>query len=151
VPVSYGSLPYYGVNTFKFTDVRGKVSYGRYQFLPVAGAHYLSDSQAAKEAPDFLSQEIRERVKRGSVKFKLVIQVAAQGDKLDDPSIAWPDSRPAVDLGTISITKAVADNVAEQKKLLFMPNALPAGIDPEDPMINARSAAYPVSYGRRQQ
>ena len=36
-PVSYATLPYYGVNTFKFIDARGKVTYGRYQFLPVAG------------------------------------------------------------------------------------------------------------------
>ena len=32
----------------------------------------------------------------------------------------------------------------------FLPNALPEGIEPEDPMINVRSAAYPISYERRQ-
>jgi catalase len=29
------------------------------------------------------------------------------------------------------------------------PTALPAGIEAADPMIAARSAAYPVSYSRR--
>ncbi|KAF1007799.1 MAG: Catalase-related peroxidase [Pseudomonas fluorescens] len=45
---------------------------------------------------------------------------------------------------------AVADNLAAQKSLMFLPNNVPAGIEPQDPMINARSAAYPVSFGRRQ-
>jgi catalase len=150
-PISYGTLPYYGVNTFKFINAAGAITYGRYQFLPLAGDHYLNDAQAAKETPDYLSKEMAERVKKGPVKFKLVVQVAAPGDKLDDPSMAWPDTRRIVELGTIAITRVDADSDAAQKKLLFLPNALPAGIEPEDPMINARSAAYPVSYGRRQQ
>jgi catalase len=150
-PISYGTLPYYGVNTFKFINATGATTYGRYQFLPLAGDHYLSDAQAAKQAPDYLSKEIAERVKKGPVKFKLVVQVAETGDKLDDPSTVWPNTRHIVELGTIAITHVDADSNAAQKKLLFLPNALPAGIEPEDPMINARSAAYPISYGRRQQ
>ena len=67
-----------------------------------------------------------------------------------DPSIAWLKDRRTVELGTISITKVVAQNDAAQKQLLFLPNALPEGIEPEDPMINVRSAAYPISYERRQ-
>jgi catalase len=149
-PVSYGSLPYYGVNTFKFTNASGKITNGRYQFLPSSGGHYLSDSQAAAAAPNYLTGEILARVKEGPVKFKFLVQIAEQGDKLDDPSIAWPASRRTVELGTISITKAVADNDAAQRELLFLPNAVPVGIEPADPMITARSDAYPVSFGRRQ-
>ena len=150
-PVSYGTLPYYGVNTFKFINSAGNVTYGRYQFQPMAGAHYLTDDEAGKKAGDYLSEEIRAQVKQSPVRFKLVVQVAAPGDKLNDPSTAWPDSRQIVELGAISITKVVQDSDAAQRQLLFLPNALPSGIEAEDPMINARSAAYPVSYARRQQ
>jgi catalase len=34
--------------------------------------------------------------------------------------------------------------------LLFLPNNAPAGIEPVDPMIDVRSAAYPISFGERQ-
>lgn len=149
-PESYGTLPYFGVNTFKFVNGAGKVTYGRYQFQPVAGAHFLSDAEAAKRAVDYLSTEIRARVAQAPVSFRMLLQVAAAEDKLDDPSIAWPDTRQTIELGTISITKAVQDSDAAQRQLLFLPNALPAGIEVQDPMIDARSAAYPVSYGRRQ-
>ena len=150
-PVSYGTLPYYGVNTFKFINLAGQVTLGRYQFQPMAGAHYLSDDEASKKAADYLSAEIRSRISQQPVRFKLVVQVAAPGDKVDDPSTAWPDSRQIVELGTISITKVVQDSDAAQRQLLFLPNALPSGIEVQDPMIDARSAAYPVSYARRQQ
>ncbi|MGN1290677.1 MAG: catalase family peroxidase [Bradyrhizobium sp.] len=149
-PESYGTLPYFGVNTFKFVNGAGKVTYGRYQFQPVAGAHFLSDAEAAKRAVDYLSTEIRARVAQAPVSFRMLLQVAAAEDKLDDPSIAWPDTRQTIELGTISVTKAVQDSDAAQRQLLFLPNALPAGIEVQDPMIDARSAAYPVSYGRRQ-
>jgi len=149
-PVSYATLPYYGVNTFKFINARGKLTYGRYQFLPVTGEHLLDPADAAPAAPDYLSTEIRQRVQQLPVKFKMVLQVAEAGDKLDDPSIVWPDSRRLVDLGTLSIARAATDRDAE-KTLLFLPNAVTAGIEVEDPMINVRAAAYGVSFARRQQ
>lgn len=148
-PASYGTLPYYGVNTFKFINAKGHATLGRYQFIPVAGNHNLTEDLAAKAAPNYLSDEIRQRVQNAPVKFKLVVQIAAKGDKTDDPSITWPDSRSKVELGTLEITRVVVDSDAAQKKLLFMPNALTPGIEVGDPMINARSASYPVSYSRR--
>ena len=71
--------------------------------------------------------------------------MAGRDDKTDDPTIVWPDTRKNVELGIVSITKAVADSQAAEKKLLFVPGALVPGIEAADPMIGARSAAYIVS------
>ena len=150
-PVSYATLPYFGINAFKFTNAKGAVTFGRYQLRPVAGEHYLTQEQLATMEPDYLSTEIRERVRRGPAKFTLLLQVAEKDDKIDDPSIAWPDSRKQIELGTITITKAVADSHTAEKKLLFMPGALVPGIEAADPMIAARSASYVVSLSRRAQ
>jgi catalase len=150
-PVSYATLPYFGINSFKFTNAKGEATFGRYQLRPVAGEHFLTEEQLATMGPDYLSAEIRERVRRGPPKFKLLVQVAEKGDKIDDPSIAWPDSRKQIELGTITITKAVADSQTAEKKLLFMPGALVPGIEAADPMIAARSASYIVSLSRRAQ
>ncbi|AIO43921.1 catalase family peroxidase [Burkholderia cenocepacia] len=150
-PASYATLPYFGVNTFRFIDAKGVVTYGRYQFLPVDGEHYLSDAEAAKTSPNYLQSEIRERVSHGPIRLRMVLQVAQSGDRLDDPSVTWSANHRTVELGTISITKVVADSPAAEHRLLFQPNALPPGIEVEDPMINARSAAYPISFARRQQ
>lgn len=150
-PVSYATLPYFGINAFKFTNAKGVITFGRYQLRPVAGEHFLTQEQLATMGPDYLSTEIRERVRRGPAKFTLLLQVAEKDDKVDDPSIAWPDSRKQIELGTIIITKAVADSHTAEKKLLFMPGALVPGIEAADPMIAARSASYVVSLSRRAQ
>lgn len=150
-PVSYATLPYFGINAFKFTNAKGVATHVRYQLQPVAGAQYLSKEQVSTMGPDYLTGEIRNRVGRGPVKFNLLAQVAEQGDKIEDPTVVWPDTRKKVELGTLTITKAVADSQAAEKKLLFVPGALVPGIEAADPMIAARSAAYIVSLSRRAQ
>lgn len=147
-PVSFATLAYFGINTFKFTNARGVVTFGRYQLQPGAGQQVLTKEQVSKMGPNYLVDEIGDRVRRGPVKFKMVLQVAEQGDKLDDPSIAWPDTRKKVELGTITITKATTESHTEDK-LLFLPGAVVPGIEAADPMIAMRSAAYPISFFRR--
>jgi catalase len=150
-PVSYATLPYFGVNAFKFTNAKGAATFGRYQLQPVAGEEFVTTEQLSTMGPDYLITEIRERVRRGPIKFKLLVQVAERDDKLDDPTIVWPDSRKKVELGIITITKVVTDSQTAEKKLLFMPGALLPGIEAADPMIAARSAAYIISLSRRAQ
>src|SRR5713226_325543 len=147
-PVSYGTLAYFGVNTFKFTNAGGVVTFGRYQLLPISGQKFLAKEQVSKMGPDYLVDEIGERVRRGPVKFKLFLQVAEPSDKIDDPSIAWPASRKKIELGTIAITKATTESHTADT-LLFLPGAVVPGIEAADPMIAVRSAAYPISFARR--
>ena len=47
--------------------------------------------------------------------------------------------------------KVVPDSDSAERVLIFLHTELPAGIEPADPMIQARSNAYIVSYGRRHQ
>jgi catalase len=84
------------------------------------------------------------------VKFELVAQIAQDGDKIEDPSITWPATRETVTLGTIALSASDGDD-SSNRDLVFMPNALPAGIEPADPMIDARAAAYAVSFAHRKQ
>jgi catalase len=55
-------------------------------------------------------------------------------------------------MGILTITKVAADPFEVQNKLLFLPSNLPDGIEQsDDPMIDIRNAAYPISFARRQQ
>jgi catalase len=148
-PVSFVTLPYFGVNSFKFTNSRGDSTFVRYQMEPEGDAQYLTKEQLAAAGPNYLLEEIRKRVGDGPVRMKLQVQVAEPGDKIEDPSIAWPDSRKTVELGVIEIDRVDPGSDAAQRALLFIENAVPAGIETADPMIDARSAAYPVSFARR--
>jgi len=147
-PVSFATQAYFGINAFKFTNAGGAVTFGRYQVLPVGGPKVLTKEQLAKMGPDYLVDEIGERIRRGPVKLTLVLQIADPGDKIDDPSIAWPATRKTIELGTIAITKATAESHTADKQL-FLPGAVAPGIEAADPMIGVRSAAYPISFARR--
>ncbi len=149
-PVSYGTTSYFGVNAFKFTNEKGESHFIRYQFISEEGGHYLTAEETAKANPDYLQKEIPIRVAKKSIKFKMYAQLAEEGDKIEDPSVAWPASRKLVLLGTIEITKMASNTVAEDKALFFIPNNVPAGISPADPMIDFRSQAYPISVKERQ-
>ncbi|BBL64571.1 hypothetical protein MmazTMA_15480 [Methanosarcina mazei] len=148
-PVSYATLTYFGVNSFKFINAQDKVTFGRYRIEPEEGNQFLSAEEIEKAAPDYLADEIRQRVAHAPIKFNFRVQIAEQGDKIEDPSMAWPDTRKLVDVGLIEITRVVPNSDAAERALLFLPAKLPEGIEPADPMIEFRNAAYIISYKRR--
>lgn len=148
-PASYATINYFGVNAFKFTNAKGLSSYIRYQFI--AEQETLLTAEAmAKAGPEYLMDEIKNRIKTHRIQFKMYAQIAEPGDKIDDPSIAWPDSRKKVLLGTITINNLASNTKEQDKALSFSPNNIPAGIETADPMLDFRSRAYPVSVKERQ-
>lgn len=149
-PESYATLPYFGVNSFAFTNAQGQRQFVRYRFVPAAGEHLLDASGLKTRGPNYLSEEIAARVAKAPIRFDWYAQISAAGDAIADPSIAWPENRKLVKLGTISITQIVKDQADASKSTLFMPGNLPAGIEAADPMIEARNAAYPISFRDRQ-
>ena len=146
-PESFGTLAFFGVNAFKFSNAKGQSSYIRYQILPVAGEHAMAKN--AQLAPNYLMDELPARIAKGPVQFKLLAQVANKGDNVNDPTVTWPASNKVVDLGIISLNTTIA-NQAEAQKILFNPVSLPAGIEPSDDKVLAmRFPAYAVSFGQR--
>jgi catalase len=81
----------------------------------------------------------------------VVLQLAAPGDKIDDPSVVWASTNKITTLGTLTVASVVPDSEATERALLFLPALLPAGIEAADPMIQFRNKTYPVSYERRHQ
>ncbi|MBC6992324.1 catalase family peroxidase [Hymenobacter sp. BT491] len=147
---SWATLSFFGVNAFKFTNQAGQEHYVRYQLIPDAGEHFLSKAQAAAAAPDYLQTEIKQRVARKPITFKLYAQVAEKGDVIENPSVAWPDSRKRVLLGTLVIKKMAANTAEEDKALFFNPNNVPEGVNIADQMLLDRARTYPLSVGQRQ-
>ncbi len=149
-PASYGTETFFGVNAFHFTNAAGVSRYGRYRFIPVAGISHLSAEQAAKRTPSYLSEVLGEQLRRGPVAFRLVVQLAGEGDTVTDGSVPWPSDRPVVELGTLSLRAVVPDDDARQQELSFVPTNLVGGIAASaDPMLTARTQAYRISAKRR--
>jgi catalase len=149
-PTSFATISYFGVNSFKFTNSKGKSHFIRYQFIPQEGEQLLTPEELAKAGPEYLMTEIKKRIAEHTIKYKMYAQIAEEGDKIDDPSIAWPGTRKLIFLGTIEIEKLAANTTEEDKALFFIPNNIPDGIETADPMLGFRSKAYPISVKGRQ-
>ncbi len=145
-PDSFAHEEYYGINAFVFVNKNGAKQAVRYQIVPDKVV-YLDPKDAAAKAPDFLMDELPARLKDGPVTFHLKAQLAEPGDQTKDGSKPWPDDRKVVDLGVLTIDKAVPDSLDAQKALLFLPTSLTDGIEEsDDPLIDTRAAAYAVSF-----
>jgi catalase len=151
-PSSFARETYNGIDAFVFVAADGKRQPFRFRITPAAGVEHLAKAKADKRPPDFLMAELPARLAKGPVVFHLTAQLARPGDQTRDPTQPWPDDRKIVDLGTITLTKAAADNDAAQKALLFLPGNLTPGIEvSDDPLIDTRDQAYAVSFGKRSQ
>jgi catalase len=151
-PTSFAREVYNGVDAFVFVDAQGNRQPFRFKIVPAAGADHMAPDEAAKLPPDFLVDELPQRLARQPVAFHLMAQLAGAGDQTKDPTQPWPTDRAMVDMGMITLTTAAADNEAAQKALRYLPNNLTPGIEvSDDPLIDARVRAYVISFGRRLQ
>jgi catalase len=133
-PSSFARESYYGLAAMKFLNKDGIGRYGRYRILPVAGEDHLDSAGVAAKPPN----------------FRVVAQLAEDGDEVNDVTIQWPESRKLLDLGLLSFTEPILDQTHEQKQIIFDPIPRVDGIDPsDDPLLELRAAVYLLSGRRR--
>jgi catalase len=152
VPQSFATEAFFSNDSFIFVNKDGAQQAIRYQILPVAGQHDLSEDDAKAKGPDYLVDDLKAMLAKGPIKFRLVAQIPNEGDQTKDPSLVWPPDRKTVDLGMISVTAMVADSDAAQKTLAFTPSKLIDGIEySDDPFPELRGEVYSLSVDHRQQ
>ncbi len=150
VPASYGTTRYWGVHAHGFINAAGDVRYGKWVFEPVAGEHGLSDAEAAAAGPDFLFDELRQRVAEEGVAFDFNLELAEPDDILDDATVPLPEGRETVTLGRLDVTSVAEDSGGECLTITFNPMIMPEGVKPSaDPLLPARATPYAVSLSRR--
>lgn len=141
---SYTDVTYHGIHAFRLVDDSGAGRWARYRWVPAAPSPPLSSAERKQRSEDYLQEELQSH---GPAEFRLVYQLAAEGDPIVDPTVAWPDDRQTVLAGRLRITKVQADPCEE---LVFDPLHLVAGIEPSpDPILQARPGAYSISIAER--
>lgn len=150
IPTSFARESFFGVTAFRFTNKDGVSRYGRFRVRPEAGNEYLDAATAGTKTANFLFDELAERIARGPIKLRIVVQLAESGDPVDDSTALWPEDRPQLEFGTIALTARVPDGDVEKRRIIFDPIPRVDGIDPSgDPLIELRSALYLLSGRRR--
>lgn len=149
-PSSFARETYFGVTAMRFTNSEGVSRYGRYRIVPEAGNDHLSADAAAAKGPDYLFDELAQRVAAGPIRFKVAVQLAREGDEVNDATIQWPADREILEAGTLVLTKPADEDATEQKHIIFDPIPRVDGIEPsDDPLLELRAAIYLISGRRR--
>jgi catalase len=147
---SFARESYFGLAAVRFVSKEGMGRYGRYRLLPEAGNEHLDPAAATAKGPNYLFEELEQRIAKEAVKFRVVVQLAEDGDTTDDVTVHWPDSRQLLELGKLSFTAPVLDEAHEQKQIIFDPIPRVDGIEPSgDPLLELRAAVYLLSGRRR--
>lgn len=147
---SYAEEHYNSLDSFVFTDGSGAEQVVRWSLLPAAQPVAIAPDDLAKRGPNFLEQEITERVRRGPVRWTMAVTVANPGDPTADPTKAWPADRRSIEVGTLIVRQIEPERDGPCRDINFDPTVLPAGIrTSDDPFPAARSSAYAKSYDLR--
>lgn len=149
-PEGFTTQTYHGINAFEFENAGGDKVYGRYIIEPVNGNVFLTAEQRLKAGPNYLLEELPERLATAPASFRIALQIAEAGDAINDPTVVWPQDRRIVELGILTLDSIMEDGDVYAKANMFNPLALVDGIAPsEDPILLARPTAYAISFGRR--
>jgi catalase len=149
IPKSFALQPYFAITALKFTNANDQSRFGRFRLRPDAGTEFLTAEQAARKPADYLAAELSQRLAMGPVGFRVIVQLAEDGDVVTDSTKLWPESRPEADFGAIAITQRVDELDPEMRKIIFDPVPRVDGIDSAgDPLTSVRSDLY-LSSGRR--
>jgi catalase len=149
-PASYANCVYNGIHAFRWLDAEDGERYVRFHWEPEDGEKTISRDEAKDRGSDYLLDEILERLQRGPVAFRLVVQIAEEGDPLDDPTAAWPAERETVEVGRLEVTGPETERERGDDVLVFDPTRVTDGIElSDDPVLRFRPRAYSVSVERR--
>lgn len=150
LPTSFATESYFGLTAMKFTNKDGVSRFGRYTIVPQAGEAHLDAAVAASKGQNYLFDDLKERLAKSPIEFRITVQVAEDGDVVNDNTVHWPADRKVVEFGALTLTSAAADDARAQKQIIFDPIPRLDGIEPsDDPLLELRAAIYLISGRRR--
>lgn len=147
---SWADQTYNSLNAFRFVNANGQSQLVRWSMLHTAPEHVVDHAALAKLGPDFLAQDLKQRLAQGPLSWRLVVTLAQPGDPTNDATKVWPADREQVDIGTLIVRQAQDEADGPCRDYNYDPTILPVGIEvSDDPLLPARSSAYAKSFDLR--
>ena len=151
-PVSSGfdNSPFYGLNAFRFVDAGGSSTPVRWMVAPAQPFAPASASGAPQGDNNYLFDALIASIRQHPLQWHFIVTIGQPGDRTDDATIPWPETRETVDAGILTLDSVESEETSPARDINFDPLVLPNGIAPsDDPLLSARSAVYSQSFTRR--
>jgi catalase len=151
VSSGFENSTYNSLSAFRFVNANGAVAPVRWSMVPVQPFEPVSTAGPAQHDKNYLFDALIASIHSHPLQWHLVITVARPGDPTNDATVPWPPDRLQVDAGTLTIDHVESEDTSPARDINFDPLVLPNGIaSSDDPLLSARSAAYSVSFTRRE-
>lgn len=148
---SWATTQYNSVNAFIFTKKGQSPQAVRWSMVPENKFTPWTSEQWNNVEPDYLSNDLKERIKAGSIRWDMIVTIAGKNDPVNDPSIPWPSDRQHKKAGTLTVTRIFNQDHGPCRDINFDPTIVPPGVElSDDPVLAARSGAYSRSFTLRE-
>jgi len=145
----FDNTAFNSLNAFRFIDAAGKSISVRWTLVPVQPFAAASTATAQTDK-NYMFDELIASVLQHPLQWDLIISIGQPGDPTNDATVAWPDGREQVDVGTLTLDHIESEETSLARDINFDPLVLPSGMAPsDDPLLSARSAIYSQSFTRR--
>lgn len=149
--VSFAQVSYRPLHAYFFVNADGDGRWARYHWEPEAGVAGQPLEELAKQPHDYLYDEFERRLRAAPVAFRLELELARDGDPLDDPSAMWPNDRERVVVGRLELVRPITLAEISDPVMMHDPTAVTDGIEisPDDQILAVRRGAYLLSVAER--
>ena len=138
------------LNAFRFIDAAGKSIPVRWTLAPVQPFAAASVAATAQTDKNYMFDEFIASILQHPLQWHLIITIGQPGDPTNDATLAWPNGREQVDVGTLTLDHIESEESSPARDINFDPLVLPSGMAlSDDPLLSARSAIYSQSFTRR--
>jgi catalase len=154
LPRSFRMMQGFGVHTFRLINARGRSSFVKFHWTPVAGTHSLDWDESVKISgadPDYTRRDLWESIEAGvfpeyELGFQIFDEEQANGfsfDVLDATKIIPEELVPLTPVGRMVLDRNPDNFFAETEQVAFGVQNLVPGIDfSNDPLLAGRIHSY---------
>ena len=149
-PLSLAQSAYHAVHAFRFVNANDEARYARYHWMPEEGIAGETLAELHQRGHTYLFDEFENRLRQASVAYRLVLELAEEGDPLDDGSAPWPREHTMVTIGRLALTRPTSTEEIGDPIMLHDPTRVTDGIEiSDDPILAARRGVYEASVAHR--
>lgn len=146
-PRSWATMAFNSLVAYKLVNAAGHGRFVRWRLTPEAGEESLPEAERSTADRDYLMDGILDQL---PVRFRLLAQLAVDGDQTVDSSSAWPADREWADMGVVEMTGPETERERDGDILVNDPMRVTDGIEPsDDPILHIRTHLYGESVLRR--
>jgi catalase len=139
------------LNAFRFINATGTVVPVRWSLVPAQPFEPIGTPESGRDDKNYLFDALVASIHNNPLRWHLIITIGQPEDPTSDATLPWPPDRQQVDAGTLTIDHVESEETSPARDINFDPLVLPDGIaTSDDPLLSTRSAAYSVSFTRRE-